>query len=517
MSDAKNILRRFLKDNNLQSSLGEVTITREIGEGGNGLVFEGTLHDTPIAIKFLINPDRHKLTRFQAEYLNVVMLPSNKFVAKPLLYQEFIISEDKFSAIMLKKYDGHLKRPETPTKEALRSLTQFLLDSLHFIHSHGIIHRDLKPENILQEGETYFLADFGIASYNPEMFRLMADTRKGERLGNRKFSAPEQEEGGVEAHPTMDIYAFGQLVQWFITGSIHRGTQRTQISSIIPNSEVYDFIIDGCLANNPSQRFQSVTDIKKAANDFIQSRKEPEQKRPEFIDPFDNYLYPFADAARVTFPKVSGGVVYTDDKKRIDRFISKLSDHDFDTRLWWTDGMRDMYFKFTKIDDETWLMGDGKNGDEVRVKSMWLYYSPSVYGDVVLLTMEAMPPFGVYEEREINLDEYHAIGLIPSEEAVLIDNKYYITRAEFDNGFAEINDEVMELTGHEKAVRTRYLDSYSVFIGTTFHNVLQRESESNIRAFIKKHNRGEGITYENFDAFADSIRQNLDENVLNFL
>ena len=516
MSDAKNTLREFLRSNSLHSSLGNLKVQREIGEGGNGLVYEGILYELPVAIKFLINPDKHKLTRFKAEYLNVVMLPSNRFVAKPLLYEEFVIGSETFSAILLKKYDGHLRRQDTPSTEGLRSLVKFLLDSLNFIHSHGIVHRDLKPENVLLEGDTYVLADFGIASYNPEMFRLMADTRRGERLGNRKFSAPEQEEGSIEAHPTMDIYALGQIIQWYVTGSIHRGTRRTQISSVIPNSDVYDFLLDKCLANTPSQRFQSVTEIKNAANNFIESQQS-EQRRPKFTDPFDNYLNPFADAVRVVSPKVSGGVVYTEDKKRIDRFVAKLSEHDFDSKLWWTDGMRDMYFKFTRIDDETLLMGDGNNGDEVRIKSMWMYYSPSVYGDVVLLTMDAMPSFGVYEERRIDWDEYKELRLTPSEEAVLIDDKYYITRAEFDNGYAEIDNEVIDLGGYKKkAVRTRYLESYSIFVGTTFHNVLQRESERDVLAFIERHDKGVGITNQIFQAFAESIRKNLDENVRYF-
>jgi serine/threonine protein kinase len=119
-------------------------------------------------------------------------------------------------------------------------LFKFLINAVSFIHSHGIIHRDLKPENILVEGDQYVLADFGIANYNPEMFLLKADTPKGERLGNRRFSAPEQEDGGVLPHPTMDIYAMGQIIQWFVTGSIHRGTQRARISDIIPGCEVHD-------------------------------------------------------------------------------------------------------------------------------------------------------------------------------------------------------------------------------------------------------------------------------------
>jgi eukaryotic-like serine/threonine-protein kinase len=518
MSDPKSILRHFLKTNVFPTKLGDIAIGRQIGEGANGLVYDGVLQGMPVAIKFLVTTDDQKLTRFKAEFTNILLLPDYQFVAKPLVYDELTVNGHRYSAIVLQKYDGPLRQMEAPSKEALANLTKFLLNALDFIHSRGIVHRDLKPENILADGDRYVLADFGIASYNPDIFRVRAETRSAERLGNRLFSAPEQESGGTDAHPTMDIYALGQLIQWFVTGSIHRGTRRTLIASLIPDSEEYDFIVDHCLAHNPAERFQSISDLRKAVNEFHDSNNEKDRLERAFIDPFDSYLYPFADALGSLFPKLgTGSVEFTDDQIRIERFLEKLSEHDFGYYLWWTDGDGDMHFKFTRLSDGIWLMGDGKNGEEVRIKSIWVSKSASVYADVVLLNIEAMPPFGIYEERELDLKEYEALGIIPSEEAALVDNSYYVTRSEFDNGYAEVGGEIVDLKGHPLAVRTRYLDSYSVFIGTSFHNVLQINSEDSIRAFMNQHRRGEGITPEVFLEFADSIRKNIDRNVLNLL
>jgi hypothetical protein len=518
MSDPKNILRHFLKTNVFPTKLGDIAIGRQIGEGANGLVYEGLLHGMPVAVKFLVTPENQKLIRFKAEFTNILLLPDYRFVAKPLIYEELTVDDHEYSAIVLQKYDGQLRRMETPSKEALAKLTKFLLDALDFIHSRGIVHRDLKPENILADGDRYVLADFGIASYNPDIFRVRAETRSAERLGNRLFSAPEQEKGGTDAHPTMDIYAVGQLIQWFVTGSIHRGTRRTLISSVIPVSEEYDFILDRCLAHNPTDRFQSISDLRRAVTEFHDSQKKEQGLDHAFFDPWDRYLYPFADALGSMLPKLdTGGVAFIEDKIRINRFVEKLSEHDFGYYLWWTDGDGDMHFKFTRLADGVWLMGDGKNGEEVRVKSIWVAKSASVYGDVVLLNMEAMPPFGIYEERKIDVKEYEKLGIVPSEEAALVDNRYYVTRSEFDNGYAEVAGEIVDLKGHTLAVRTRYLDPYSVFIGTSFHNVLQMNSEDSIRAFMNQHRRGDGITREVFLEFAASIRKNIDRNVLNLL
>jgi hypothetical protein len=127
------------------------------------------------------------------------------------------------------------------TADGFLNLFKFLISTIEKIHNEGIIHRDIKPENILIENNNYLLADFGIASFNPEIFKIIAETDKKERVGNRLFSAPEQEEKGVEAHPTMDIYAIGQVLQWYATGSTHRGTGRQKIIQSKKRSDSENF------------------------------------------------------------------------------------------------------------------------------------------------------------------------------------------------------------------------------------------------------------------------------------
>ena len=166
-----------MRTNVFRTKLGDITIVGPLGEGGNGLVYEGELFGRPVAIKFLVATESHKLMRFKAEFFNILSLPENPFVARPLLYDELQVENQTFPAIVLPRYAGSLERTDTPSKEVLANLTEFLLNAVNFIHSHGIVHRDLKPENILVNGDNYLLADFGIANYNPEMFGIMADTR----------------------------------------------------------------------------------------------------------------------------------------------------------------------------------------------------------------------------------------------------------------------------------------------------------------------------------------------------
>jgi serine/threonine-protein kinase len=495
----KNKLRAFLKRGILPSSLGNVDVIKEIGEGANGLVYEGTLHGDPIAAKILVNPDLHKIDRFKAEYLNVVLLPPNPFVAKPLAFAEFDIDHDKYATILLRRYSGHLERPEAPLFEDLKKLTDFLINALDFIHSNGIVHRDLKPENILCDQDNYVISDFGIASYNPDFFKLLVKTGKGERLGNRKFSAPEQEEGNAVAHPTMDIYALGQIIQWFATGSIHRGTQRILISNSIPGAERYDEIVEKCLANKLNERFQTAKEIRSA---LTRQRRKP----VDFVDARD-YLWPFRDAINAAFPKLSHGFAASADPQRIDRFLSKLTEHEFHTYLWWTDGNRNMYFNPQHLDSDIWLMGVGEDGYEIKVERISVFVSPSIYADVVLLKLSAMPSFGVYDEQT-DAQELLAQGLPPTEEAGLVDDSYYVTRAEFDNGYAEREGEFIDLSGHQRSIRMRYLAPYNVFIGTTFHNILAMESDKEIVNFLKNLGTISEVSENALSTFSERISRN---------
>ena len=68
-----------------------------------------------------------------------------------------------------------------------------LLDTLHFLHTHGIIHRDLKPENILvDDNGDIKLADFGLAC------NIFLE-RPRSRIGTTQFMAPEVIQSSVKA------------------------------------------------------------------------------------------------------------------------------------------------------------------------------------------------------------------------------------------------------------------------------------------------------------------------------
>ena len=74
-------LSKYLKEqgNKIALALGDFVLIKQIGQGGNGLVYEAKLLDKIVAVKFLITKATGKtrqqnLARFLAEYFNIITM-----------------------------------------------------------------------------------------------------------------------------------------------------------------------------------------------------------------------------------------------------------------------------------------------------------------------------------------------------------------------------------------------------------------------------------------------------------
>lgn len=94
-----------------------------------------------------------------------------------------------------------------------RGIALKIADAIGELHAHDIVHRDIKPRNILMFGDTWKVADFGIAK---NLTRLVTKQTMQMR-GTRGYAAPEQFEG-AEAHSSADIYSFGKTLAFLVTG-----------------------------------------------------------------------------------------------------------------------------------------------------------------------------------------------------------------------------------------------------------------------------------------------------------
>jgi serine/threonine protein kinase len=96
-----------------------------------------------------------------------------------------------------------------------------LLQSLHYLHSHGVVHRDLKPSNFLHnfESDTFRLIDFGSAVTGTDVFG-----KKGG--GTQGFKAPEFLTKSDSQTSSVDIWSAGIILFSLLTGKKHVLSER---------------------------------------------------------------------------------------------------------------------------------------------------------------------------------------------------------------------------------------------------------------------------------------------------
>jgi serine/threonine-protein kinase len=199
-------------------SVGPYRITRTIGRGRMGIVFEGVEDGgEPVAIKVVtteLSQDEVFVRRFQREVAAaqkishphvVPVLGAGEEGGLPYLVQALIAGGSLHDRIVR---DGTLDLATT-----LR-LLRGPAEGIDALHGSGLIHRDIKPGNILLDGDTAYVTDFGLAK-DSQASNL---TRPGQALGSLDYMAPEQIRG-EEVSAATDIYALGCMIHECLTGT----------------------------------------------------------------------------------------------------------------------------------------------------------------------------------------------------------------------------------------------------------------------------------------------------------
>ena len=140
------------------------------------------------------------------------------------------------------------------TEEEIVSICGQLCSVLSVLHSQTppIIHRDIKPENIIiRPGGAAVLIDFDIA----RTFK-QASGNDTVCFGTRGYAPPEQY-GYGQTDARTDIYAFGVLLRWLVTGS----DQPNPNVTINPDLQT---VIDRCTAFAPEDRYADIGQTERA-------------------------------------------------------------------------------------------------------------------------------------------------------------------------------------------------------------------------------------------------------------
>jgi len=134
-------------------------------------------------------------------------------------------------------------------------------------------------------------------------------------------------------------------------------------------------------------------------------------------------------------------------KRVIDRVLSSLADVCEACDLWWFAGgsQHGPACPIKKLTEKVWLI----QHDECEIIDLWVYRHPTFERQYVLLHLAPQPPFGLYSG---NANDREEAGYYKGR---------YVTRGEYDDGYAEIDEEIIKLQGVELRSRNLILNRMS--------------------------------------------------------
>ena len=259
---------------------GKYRVVRSLGAGSYGQVWQvKDDHDCTYALKILklwevpIEIREKLVERFDMEY-------DTGQIKSPYLVQSFCKGWVGGNPYILMEFcpNGDLCKSVPP--QNLPNYLFHILYGLKALHANGKVHRDLKPENVLiKEDGTAALTDYGISGdRNKRMTETNIFGKPTQLMGTYGFMPKEQIDPPNKTAtvlPTTDIFSFGVLVFYLLTGKLPFGKLENQNDLSIYCSNVrkgewnrnavadspYFAVIEGCLRADYKERLQSIDDV----------------------------------------------------------------------------------------------------------------------------------------------------------------------------------------------------------------------------------------------------------------
>ena len=257
--------------------LGDYLITRTIGAGGMGTVYEASQLSKPgtVALKVL-------LPQFTSDDSMVQSFVREARIAARMRHPNIVEAydvamEDGNLYFVMEYVDGASLREYVashgpfPPLRALEIVSQ-VADALSYAwNEKKTIHRDIKPDNVLYAAEGVAkLADLGLAT---RLSNMRGENSEEEFFGTPQCLAPELYIG-KEGSVSSDIYALGITLWFMVTGAFpYEGetpeeTLQQHLSKALPRlpedidvSEGFYALLENMLAKRPCHRYGSYMEL----------------------------------------------------------------------------------------------------------------------------------------------------------------------------------------------------------------------------------------------------------------
>ena len=282
------------------SHIGQVfshyKITRELGSGGMGIVYEAedSRLGRRVAVKFLpleMAQDSQLIERFQRE-----ARASSALNHPNICTIHAIEQHERQHFLVMELLEGQtlaqLMHRQTFAMEKLLPMAVQIADALESAHAKGIVHRDIKPANLFvtDRGQVKIL-DFGLAKIeraeiapagsSPSQMDTMAAelTSPGAAMGTVSYMSPEQARGQLVDART-DLFSLGTVLYQLAAGVLpFKGETSAMVFDAILNRDPLpvtdanpavpaDFgrILSKLLEKDRTMRCQTATELKTDLN-----------------------------------------------------------------------------------------------------------------------------------------------------------------------------------------------------------------------------------------------------------
>ena len=209
-------------------------LTRKVGEGGMGEVYEATNEGggETVAVKILRDKytDRPEVAQ---RLLNEARLASSIQHENIVRILDSGTTEDGRPFVVMEHVPGEsladrIRREGAQDQALVVRLVLQAASALSAAHARSVVHRDVKPENLIVRGgedparASVKIVDFGISKHmageaGSSDLRL---TATGMVLGTPLYMAPEQARGSDDLDHRVDVYSLGVILYEALTGEV---------------------------------------------------------------------------------------------------------------------------------------------------------------------------------------------------------------------------------------------------------------------------------------------------------